>query len=137
MRYPSPLLQRARAPCTARYRSQTEFCIEAFAAETRYVPAAARAVRESRDLSPELERSVRRMPASAAWCAWVEGGRGWFVEGRLSDSAPESTDRPTLYLLFRDHDAVPLVAGMWCRSAPAQWDLLRIFSRDSAVSEDH
>lgn len=117
--------------CTARYRSQTEFCIDAFVAETGYVPFDARPVRALHELSPQLERSIQRMPPNAAWCAWVEGARGWFVEGRLSDESPESTDRPTLCLIFRDHDAAPLVAGIWRRSAPARWDLLQVFARDA------
>ena len=94
MRYQPPEETRNSGRCIARHRSQTEFCIDAFVAETGYVPADARAVRASCELSPPLERSVLRLPPTAAWCAWVEGARGWFVEGRLSEASSESTDQP-------------------------------------------
>jgi hypothetical protein len=109
-------------------RMQIEFCIDAFVQETGYIPMAARSVRDAGQLSPRLLRFVQRMPATAAWRAWIDADRGWFVQGKLSDSSEDRPDRPTVYLIFRDHDARPMAAGIWCRSAPARWDLLQLFT---------
>ncbi len=121
-------------------RMQIEFCIDAFVQETGYVPMAARSVRDAGELSPKLERFVQKMPATSAWRAWAEAGRGWFVQGKLSDSSQDRPDRPTVYLIFRDHDADPMAAGIWCRSAPARWDLLQFFTCHTvpaARSQEH
>ncbi len=118
-----------------RNRTQIEFCIDAFVAETGYVPAAARAVRDAGELSPRLERLVCGMTATSAWRAWSEGARGWFVQGRLAESSQDLPDRPTVYLIFRDHDALPVSAGVWRRSGPAQWDLLQFFSCRTIMAE--
>jgi len=109
-------------------RMQIEFCIDAFVQETGYIPPAARSVRDAGQLSPTLGRFVRKMPATAAWRAWIDEDRGWFVQGKLSESSQDQPDRPTVYLIFRDHDARPMAAGIWCRSAPARWDLLQFFT---------
>jgi phage tail sheath protein FI len=108
-----------------RSRSQIEFCIDAFVEETGYITAAARSVRDPGELSPQLERIAQAMAATAGWRAWVDGDRGWFVQGRLANSSVDSVVCPTVNLIFRDHDALPVAAGTWCRSAPARWDLLQ------------
>jgi hypothetical protein len=111
-----------------RNRSQIEFCIDAFAEETGYVPADASPVRAAGDLSPSLERLVRSLSAGAGWRAWLEGSRGWFVRGTLGDSSDNPLDQPTVCLIFHDHDARAVAGGLWRRGAPAHWDLLQLFS---------
>ena len=108
----------------ASVRRQTEFCIDAFVEETVYVPAAARPVCV-RELSPQLGRLVETMTPATAWRAWADGYRGWFVQGRICEPSDEARDQPTVHLIFRDLDAVPVTAGVWCRRAPAKWDLLQ------------
>jgi hypothetical protein len=58
---------------------------------------------------------------------------GWFIEGHLSTSPGDNLDQPTVYLIFRDHAALPVAAGVWCRKAPARWDLLGLFSGNAFV----
>lgn len=111
--------------CNARSRSQIEFCTDAFVEETGYITAAARSVRALGELSPQLERLAQAMAATAGWRAWVDGDRAWFVQGGLEDSSVDSLDCPIVNVIFRDHDAHPVAAGTWCRSAPARWDLLQ------------
>jgi hypothetical protein len=118
-----------------RHRSKIEFCIDAFVEETGYIPAAARTVRNASELSPKLERLATAMTATSGWRAWAEGTHGWFVQGRLSESAQNRPDYPTVYLIFRDQDAMPVTAGIWYRSAPAKWDLVRFFTRRATLSE--
>jgi hypothetical protein len=117
-----------------RHRSKVEFCIDAFVEETGYIPAAARSVRVTADLSPKLERLVAAMTATSGWRAWAEGTHGWFVQGRLSESPRNRLDYPTVYLIFRDQDALPVTAGVWCRSAPAKWDLVQFFTCRAMMS---
>jgi len=107
-------------------RAQVEFCIDAFAEETGYVPASARDVRNPNELSPSLERRVGALETTAAWRAWEERGRAWFIEGRLIRSPDAPADAPTAHLVFRDHRARAIAAGVWCRSAPARWDLVHL-----------
>jgi hypothetical protein len=110
-----------------RDRSQIEFCIDAFAEETGYVPADAHSVRVPGELSPPLERLVGSLAPGTGWRAWSEGARAWFVQGTLADSSDCRLDQPTVCLTFRDHDAAPLISGVWRRNSPAHWDLLQYF----------
>ena len=103
-------------------RSRIEFCIDAFVEEMAYVPAEARRVRDASELSPQLERLAGTISAPTGWRAWIDGPRGWFVQGRFYEFSEDATDRPTLYLIFRDHDARPAAVGVWCRSAPGYWE---------------
>jgi hypothetical protein len=107
---------------TAR-RARIEFCIDAFVEETGYVASSARAVRDPAELSPSLERCVASMQISA-WRAWEERGRIWFIQGRLIETGDAKPDTPLAHLIFRDHRARAIAAGVWCRNAPAQWDLV-------------
>src|ERR1700687_4597822 len=87
-----------------RLRLRTEFSIDAFATETAYVPARARSTRGPGKLPPRLESLVLALPASAAWCAWSEGPRNWFVQGSLGRSSQDRPDDIIVRLLFRDYD---------------------------------
>jgi hypothetical protein len=118
------------SPSDIRTRRRIEFCIDAFAAETGYVPADAFAVRDAGELSPQLERLVGSLTATTGWRAWLEGSRSWFVQGRLADCSAKMLQQPLVYLVFRDQDAVPVTAGLWLRSGPSRWDLMRSFSCD-------
>jgi hypothetical protein len=104
-------------------RAQIEFCIDAFVEETGYVPKSARPVRNPADLSPRLERWVGGLRTSA-WRAWEDSGRSWFIQGRLIHAGVRP-DAPTAHPIFRDHRARAITAGVWCRSAPARWDLVQ------------
>jgi hypothetical protein len=107
-------------------RSKIELCIDAFVQETGYVPACARPVRDPAELSPSLERIVVAMQRSA-WRAWEERGRIWFIEGRLIETGG-APDAPTAHLIFRDHRARVIVAGVWYRIAPARWEVVQVLT---------
>ncbi len=119
----------------SRQRAQIEFCIDAFVEETRYVPAGARRAQSPEELSPRLEHWVACMAEPSAWRAWLDGARGWFVEGRLADESVVETDQPTVHLIFRDHDARSVAAGVWCRRAPARWYLLKFCAGHASESD--
>jgi hypothetical protein len=112
---------------SSRCRAQIEFCIDAFVEETGYIPASAREIRDPTQLSPSLELLIGALDAASAWRAWDERGRGWFIQGRLIDSGA-TTEAPTAHLIFRDHRAHAIAAGVWCRGAPARWDLVEILA---------
>jgi hypothetical protein len=118
-------------------RSRTELCIELFVAETGYVSAEAHPVVDPTELSPQLERLVATIRAPYAWRAWAAGPRGWFVDGRLTDSPRALADQPSLILTFRDHDARAAAAGVWRRTAPGRWEAQRELASILISAECH
>lgn len=108
-----------------RMRSLVEFYIDAFAVETGYAAASTHRVRDLEELSPSLERLVQDLPPAAAWRAWTDGGRTWFVRGELADT--EDGHQRDVLIVFYGNDAESLAAGVWRRVAPSRWQLISTF----------
>ncbi len=97
--------------------------LERFALETQYVPPHARLVDDLRELPLALEGRATGCGSEAAWRAWTDGARIWFITGRLSWWPIESHSRPTLHLLFFDDSGDLVSSGVWRRDEPGTWTL--------------
>lgn len=101
-----------------------EELLERFAIETRYVPPHARLVTDLSELPLALEGRATGCDGGAAWRAWTDDARIWFIIGRLSRLwLVQSDNRPMLYVLFFDASGELVTSGVWRRDEPGGWTL--------------
>lgn len=106
--------------------------LDSFARQRRYVPERATPINAADELPERLRRLTGAIRPPAAWRAWSEGARVWFVIGRAAKCPRGHSTATALDLLFLSQDGEAVAAGTWGLAPDGGWALSQILQPENA-----